>query len=424
MAPKAAPQASWAPNARLREAYSAAMTRIRKEHMSNEGNSFLKGFLLLLPMFMHKDQRKTWHWVLFSVLLVFVLGVILEGAVGLEHLLEHGFKAVAAVKHGAYIEINPTGNASAVDETNEYGSYSFPLDLMAPEDEFDPCMPKKPENATVLGIWGGSAGMGFFAYPLFVINHILYAKRAGYSDFFVYFDCKLGNAYCEEAEKSRDMWKVYFEPVSKIRATRRMNGQHYHFLKKNQLWSLHRECNQSVRSYYYGTAEYLIEDDTFLDDWYYYNRQLASQALKEHIVVRKSVLDHANMFWTRKGLAAAGKVLGVHMRGTDKAEIRRKVPPAEYLPYVNGFLKAFPGSLVFLATDSADYLEEFLAQVTNATRVVHTQSKRSSVNVFRDQSANARTVIGRQVLTDALLLSKCDFLLKSDSAVSEFSIYW
>ena len=82
-------------------------------------------------------------------------------------------------------------------------------------------MPEKPELATVLGIWGGSKGMGFFAYPLFVINHILYAKRAGYSDFFVYFDCKLGNAYCEPSEKSRDMWKVYFEPVSKIRATRR-----------------------------------------------------------------------------------------------------------------------------------------------------------------------------------------------------------
>eukprot|EP00959_Pyramimonas_sp_CCMP1952_P197519 4130763-Pyramimonas_sp.AAC.1 len=62
MASRAAPTANWAPNPRLKEAYVAAMTRIRKEHMSADGNYFLKGFLQSLPVFMHKDERKAWHW--------------------------------------------------------------------------------------------------------------------------------------------------------------------------------------------------------------------------------------------------------------------------------------------------------------------------------------------------------------------------
>mmetsp|Transcript_28079 Transcript_28079/g.47061 ORF Transcript_28079/g.47061 Transcript_28079/m.47061 type:complete len:304 (+) Transcript_28079:3-914(+) len=221
------------------------------------------------------------------------------------------------------------------------------------------------------------------------------------------------------------MWKLYFQPVSAINAKRRMRGEEIQELKKPELWGLHRECELSVRTYYYGTADGFRQEDRFRDDWYFQNRQWASQVLWEHVKVQQSVLDYADMFWTRKGLANASSVIGVHIRGTDKKEEYRKVRPAEYMPYVNRYLEAFPGSKVFLATDSPVFLADFLTLVTDATRVEHTQARRTTGNVFREDSGvKARTVIGRQVLTDSLLLSKCSFLLKSDSAVSEFSIYW
>jgi hypothetical protein len=44
-------------------------------------------------------------------------------------------------------------------------------------------------------------------------------------------------------------------------------------------------------------------------------------------------------------------------------------------------------------------------------------------NIFlSDQGSNYHK--GLDVLTDSLLLSKCDFLIKSNSAVSEFAIYF
>jgi hypothetical protein len=56
-----------------------------------------------------------------------------------------------------------------------------------------------------------------------------------------------------------------------------MRGEEIQELKKPELWGLHRECELSVRTYYYGTADGFRQEDRFRDDWYFQNRQLASQ---------------------------------------------------------------------------------------------------------------------------------------------------
>ena len=44
--------------------------------------------------------------------------------------------------------------------------------------------------------------------------------------------------------------------------------------------------------------------------------------------------------------------------------------------------------------------------------------------IWRDRDAGRAHAKGVEVLLDTLLLSKCDFLLKSASAVSEFALYF
>ena len=90
-----------------------------------------------------------------------------------------------------------------------------------------------------------------------------------------------------------------------------------------------------------------------------------------------------------------------------------------------------PGPLIYLATDDATYqaavvrrygahrvAQLFDGRVSRATGKQAIWKTRGSAD---DASAHSR---GLEVLLDTLLLSRCDYLLKSASAVSEFAIYF
>jgi hypothetical protein len=133
-------------------------------------------------------------------------------------------------------------------------------------------------------------------------------------------------------------------------------------------------------------------------------------------------------------------VLGVHLRGTDKgkylasAASGRPVPPREYEPYVDAFLRSHPNGTVFVATDSPAFLTEvktrWLRRWPGAPFRWREDILRSEANTAFDRGAvrgakpasNARK--GEEVLIDALLLSRCDWLLHSASGVAEFAMYW
>ena len=135
-----------------------------------------------------------------------------------------------------------------------------------------------------------------------------------------------------------------------------------------------------------------------------------------------------------------GPVLGVHLRGTDKGKYMstagsgRPIGPEEYEPYVSAFLRAHgPNATVFVATDSPSYVAK-VEQTWPAGRVRYRRDVlRHEDNVafaggFGRRRASMRSADnyrkGEEVLLDALLLSRCDFLLHSASGVAEFAIYW
>jgi len=146
--------------------------------------------------------------------------------------------------------------------------------------------------------------------------------------------------------------------------------------------------------------------------------------------VRSSIKEQAAQIWkddvTSKG---ATKVLGVHMRGTDKF-LSRKVEPEEYFSYIDSYISAQEALghtvAIFLATDDTSYRSRTVTKY--GSRVVEQPNvSRASGSDAIWKSANDTTSPskkGQTVLLDSLLLSKCDFLLKSASAVSEFAIYF
>lgn len=184
------------------------------------------------------------------------------------------------------------------------------------------------------------------------------------------------------------------------------------------------------------------------------------------------------------GAAATGAappvvVLGVHMRGTDK-HLRPKVAPERYYRLIDAFVAHHEGRRnearnearnegrnegrgrrdqarrrdvrLFLATDDQAYAAAVVARYGSAShggRVVQQQgirhfavTEQAQGGVLRGRAdapiwgaaASAEGASGAseeapayrrgvEVLLDTLLLSRCAYLLKSASAVSEFAIY-
>ena len=137
-------------------------------------------------------------------------------------------------------------------------------------------------------------------------------------------------------------------------------------------------------------------------------------------------------------------ILGVHLRGTDKV-VRAKVPPEAYFPLIDGWLDAHHDGLVFVATDDRMYAHR-LGIRYGFDDGVPTRGRRGgrprlltrtrghgyadvSWGGLADTTRARRTpsALGMQkgfeVILDALLLSKCDFVLISTSAVSEFALW-
>lgn len=100
------------------------------------------------------------------------------------------------------------------------------------------------------------------------------------------------------------------------------------------------------------------------------------------------------------------------MRGTDKQQDigGGLVEPATYTPYIDRLLVRWPNATLLVATDSTEFLAELTK--TYPGRVVARPALRSQVNAFLDESLSDRQQKGADVLIDALLLSRSDFLLK------------
>jgi len=181
-----------------------------------------------------------------------------------------------------------------------------------------------------------------------------------------------------------------------------------------------------VQSYPHGPYEgmkqfYDMPYSRDTDAWYGKNRLLAGKILRQNISVKDEILRTVNDFW-RENFDEGDYVLGVHIRGTDKtARIGgRKILPEEYFPYIDKIVQA-KNAKIFLATDDQSYFEIFKKKydIYNLENIL-----RHKENIFLNTENKENYKKGLDVLMDCLCLSKCDFILRGSSAVSEFAIYF
>ncbi len=271
-----------------------------------------------------------------------------------------------------------------------------------------------------------SHNVGFFGYLLFALNQLSLCERNGYFPV-VYFGKRAGSGRNDfyDLRFGSNMWNYYFEPVAgltyeDVRAA--VPGKLFE-LTADELHHLHFQDPESVFPYPYGV--YFAKAD-YDPDWYRLQRSKGAALIKKYVKIKSHIREEIDKF---HGRHMSGRfVIGVHVRGTDKAtnvanpRAMRIIEPQDYFDRIDPMLSAHPDARIFVATDQAQYLEMFKHRYEGRIVCYNSVRSRTDKNVFQKRSLNGYR-LGKDVLIEAHLLSRCQFFLKCTSTVGE-AVLW
>lgn len=237
-----------------------------------------------------------------------------------------------------------------------------------------------------------SKGHGFFSCFNLVLGHLfLYENRFFKNVKGIQVDFgNDGNYYAEE--KGPNWWKYYFEPLS--------------LGSKKGAKVIQSSHNSNALAWY--TRKTL-------------DRAQASSLLHRYVKIQPHILKKVAQF---TDTFFSGKVIGIHYRGTDKFT---EAPVVSYEEVVLALLEQI-GQLenqlffIFVATDQQSFLDYMESQFPN--QVIATKSTRSKDSSNIHVGSENPYLIGEEALVDAILLSKCDVLLRTSSSLSLWSTYY
>eukprot|EP00966_Prymnesium_polylepis_P196905 4562889-Prymnesium_polylepis.1 len=257
-------------------------------------------------------------------------------------------------------------------------------------------------------------------------------------------------------------WEEYFEPIGAVPASEviaRTPESQIVELSCSAAWFV----NRGVLG---GNPDSEIYAQDFATASAYRARNAALVA--KWVKVRPDILWKADAEWSRIiGREQRTAVIGVHLRGTDKYQTP-KVHPEKYFGLIDAFLDTQggrltrahldeyglprPGSLggvrtestydgretgwysphrkalIFLATDDAEYQQAILQRYGRDRVAQLNDGKVLRANgtdaIWKQKDGGGAHTKGLEVLLDTLLLSRCDYLIKTASSVSEFAIYF
>ena len=151
------------------------------------------------------------------------------------------------------------------------------------------------------------------------------------------------------------------------------------------------------------------------------SRHEASRLIHNHVKIKKDILDLAQDFATRH---FESYTIGVHFRGTDKHIEAPRVAYEEVLNAIINQIQTINADryTIFVATDEQQFLEYIQGYFPD--KVIATQATRSDNGFNVHSHSDQPYEIGFEALLDAILLSKCDVLIRTSSSLSLWSTYY
>lgn len=298
--------------------------------------------------------------------------------------------------------------------------------------------PARPEPGSrgylVIKAWGA----GFWSDVNHVLGQLLLAEATGREPV---IDWGAGSLYRDDGVENA--WESFFEPLSRKRAADLAGLGHDYFPAK---WSDGNIGEAEVHKWQgpgsrlgielLDRRERVLVSDCnlrifsllpWLPPWHPLHGRDVEEVYRDlcarYLCPRPDIAAQADRFVSER--FGGDGVLGVHVRATDKIveDPRLHRLNAQYFGLVDEHLARHPASRIFLLTDGASTLAEFRERYGD--RLIATDSKRSdSQTGIHFQKHESRSRIGREVLLDVLIATRCDhFIGLGNSSVSTFVMH-
>ena len=235
-------------------------------------------------------------------------------------------------------------------------------------------------------------GAGLFSNVIFVLNHLLIAKKHNFTPIIDMENFPTIYNEKKKIENTKNAWEYYFEPLN----------------------------NYSLKNVY-NSSKVIFTNDRFYRSMTHQVNDKKFIKLKKNIKIKRKYINWSNNFF-KKNLSDK-KVLGVHYRGTSyKTAANHPNPPTktQILNKVNDLIKKEKYNAIFLSTEEKQYLNLFRKKFGNM--LYYIESYRSNKDdAFISYPRNLhRYKLGKEILLDTLILSKCNTFLHIDTNVSLF----
>ena len=265
-------------------------------------------------------------------------------------------------------------------------------------------------------------GAGFFSNYMWVMGHIVFAKKLGYIPVVDMENYPTFYSEKEPVNGTCNAWNYYFEDVDKVGLDEAYSSGKYILGRDKYLTKYAEKYSTSI--YRYPT-----------------NRMIAyyTPVMKKNIRVKKNLLEEFETEWNLK-VKRGNRVLGVHVRGTDmKVNPSHPTPPSftEYIKVTKDLLKKHQDiTHIFLATDEDLVKELYEKEFQKSGIELFTNRAFRACNNGEEQRIGIHEInveqprphhkylLGLEVLRDAWFLSKCDYLVCSHSNVANVAILW
>jgi hypothetical protein len=240
-------------------------------------------------------------------------------------------------------------------------------------------------------------GAGLFSNVIYVLNHILIARKHGFIPF---VDFQNFNTIYNEKKKigSYNSWEYYFKQLS----------------------------NYKIKDIYNSKKVIITNNNFTFDNEYYHKIQntnicdIADDSLK----IKKIYIKEAQNF-SKKYFK--GKILGIHYRGTSYKTSANHPFPATKKQIIfacNKLMEKYKYDKIFLCTEDLSIFNTLVNEFKNKIIFLKDAYRSYSDDAFKIYPRKKhRYRLGKEILVESLLLSKCDGFLYASSNVSEFIKY-
>lgn len=270
--------------------------------------------------------------------------------------------------------------------------YEYPFDLKGDNSLYLKRLgPANPDKKFYI-IWRDHYGSGFFSNYVYVIVHLLIARKHHFIPIIDFKNFKTLYNEKEAINGTENSWNYYFEPLNKYTLEEVYQSQNVFF------------CDGTFAK---GFSFNLTEIE---------NAREIAGALKYNKTVENFI---------QNSLKTDSSYLGIHFRGKEQNLTSYHPFGATYKQVVDNtkiLLKKYNLAKIFIVTEDPKMITILEKNFPNM--VFYTNSYRSKKgNAYNEIESrkNHRYLLGLEILRDAQLLAQCSGILYSSSNVNEYS---